>query len=155
MTKKTTQIDSSKLTLKPFPASQKIYIESANHSDVKVAMRNIKLSEKSDLKNFTVYDTSGIYSDEKFLDKIDLNKGLPRLRESWIKGRDDVENYLGRSIKPQDNGLVNTDISKVPSFDTAKLKPLKAKPVKHQRNWPMLELELLPKKWNMWQFVKI
>ncbi|MFM7620046.1 MAG: phosphomethylpyrimidine synthase ThiC [Alphaproteobacteria bacterium] len=127
MTLKTTHIDSSKLTLKPFPASQKIYIDSANFSDVKVAMRQINLSEKSDLKNFTVYDTSGIYSDQSFLDKIDLNQGLPRLRESWIKNRNDVENYQGRAIKPIDNGLTDNNKSQVPSFNTSQLKPLKAK----------------------------
>ena len=32
-----------------------------------------------------IYDTSGAYSDSNI--KIDLKKGLPRLRESWIKSR--------------------------------------------------------------------
>lgn len=36
-----------------------------------------------------IYDTSGFYSDPSF--KIDLKKGLPRLREKWILSRGDVE----------------------------------------------------------------
>ncbi|MGL1330317.1 phosphomethylpyrimidine synthase ThiC, partial [Vibrio parahaemolyticus] len=37
----------------------------------------------------TVYDTSGPYTDPNI--KIDLKKGLPRLREEWITKRGDVE----------------------------------------------------------------
>ncbi len=37
----------------------------------------------------TVYDTSGPYTDPDI--KIDINKGLPRKRESWIADRDDTE----------------------------------------------------------------
>ena len=36
-----------------------------------------------------VYDTSGPYSDPKA--EIDLKKGLPRLREAWIRERGGVE----------------------------------------------------------------
>ena len=36
-----------------------------------------------------VYDTSGFYTDENV--DIDVHKGIPRLRESWIDARDDVE----------------------------------------------------------------
>jgi hypothetical protein len=38
---------SKKLTLGPLPASKKIHISSEKFSDVKVAMRQITLSEKS------------------------------------------------------------------------------------------------------------
>lgn len=40
-----------------------------------------------------VYDTSGPYSDPNV--KIDLKQGLPRMRESWILQRDDVEQLDG------------------------------------------------------------
>ena len=36
-----------------------------------------------------VYDTSGPFSDPNI--EIDLKKGLPRMRESWITSRGDVE----------------------------------------------------------------
>ena len=36
-----------------------------------------------------IYDTSGPFSDPDI--EIDLKKGLPRMRESWITGRGDVE----------------------------------------------------------------
>jgi len=36
-----------------------------------------------------VYDTSGVYTDSNV--SIDLNKGLPNVRETWIEERDDTE----------------------------------------------------------------
>ncbi|MBM5782378.1 MAG: phosphomethylpyrimidine synthase ThiC, partial [Pelagibacterales bacterium] len=69
-----------KLTLGPLPASKKVYVPSEKFADVKVAMREIALSEKSDTKTFTVYDPSGVYTDQNYLDQIDVNRGLPKLR---------------------------------------------------------------------------
>ncbi len=116
-----------KLTLGPLPASSKIYVQSEKFSDVKVAMRQIKLSETSDNKNFTVYDPSGPFTDQDFLDKINLNKGLPRLRESWILERGDVEFYEGRNVKPEDNGVTAAHKPSAPEFDLSSFKPLRAK----------------------------
>lgn len=42
-----------------------------------------------------VYDTSGAYTDPAI--KIDINDGLPRIREQWIKLRDDIEQLPGIS----------------------------------------------------------
>lgn len=124
----TTQKITKKLTLGPLPASSKIHIQSEKFSDVKVAMRQIKLSEKSEAKNFVVYDPSGPYSDQNFLDKIDLNKGLPKLRESWIIERGDVEAYQGRDVKPQDNGIFTAGVkASAPEFDLSTFRPLRAK----------------------------
>lgn len=117
-----------KLTLGPLPASKKVYIQSEKFADVKVAMRQIQLSEKSETKNFTVYDPSGVYTDQNFLDKIDLNQGLPKLREQWILERGDVEAYTGRPVKPEDNGITAAGAkSSVPEFDLSNFKPLRAK----------------------------
>ncbi|OFW80540.1 MAG: phosphomethylpyrimidine synthase ThiC [Alphaproteobacteria bacterium RIFCSPLOWO2_01_FULL_40_26] len=114
-----------KLTLGSLPASKKIYVESKKFSDVKVAMREIALSNKD---FFTVYDPSGVYSDQNFLDKINLNKGLPKLRRQWILERGDVEFYEGREVRPEDNSVkvANTSPS-APSFDLSDFKPLRAK----------------------------
>ena len=114
------------LTLGPLPASEKIYHQSSRFSDVKVAMRKINLSQSSDNKSFTVYDTSGIYTDHNFLEKIDVNKGIPKLRENWILERNDVEYYQGRAIKAEDNGI-GVNIKNVPQFNLNDFKPLKAK----------------------------
>ncbi len=122
-----TQQITKKLTLGPLPASSKIYVQSDRFADVKVAMRQIQLSETSDNKNFTVYDPSGPFTDQDFLDKIDLNKGLPKLRESWILERGDVEFYEGRNVKPEDNGVAAGRKPSAPEFDLSNFKPLRAK----------------------------
>ena len=88
----------SGITRNPLPASKKIYVNGELH-DIRVAMREINLSDTRIEHNgkvrsetngtVTVYDTSGPYTDPTI--KIDLQKGLPRLRENWIKERADVE----------------------------------------------------------------
>ncbi len=83
------------ITRSPFPNSKKIYVEGKIHS-INVAMREIELSPTK-LSNgtlehntpVTVYDTSGAYTDEN--SEINIEKGLPRIREQWILDRDDVE----------------------------------------------------------------
>lgn len=80
----------------PFPNSRKIYVKGSMHN-IDVAMREVNLSDtKLHGKNgeadpnapVTIYDTSGPYTDP--LIEIDIKKGLPRLREQWIKSHDDV-----------------------------------------------------------------
>ena len=87
------------ITRNPLTGSKKVYVPGKLH-DISVAMREIVLTDtvqkfgkdaEKVLKNpsVTVYDTSGPYTDPDF--EIDLKKGLPRLRESWIVKRGDVE----------------------------------------------------------------
>lgn len=122
------KLDNKNLTLGALPASQKIYVPSERFSDVKVAMRRINLTATSDNKFFDVYDTSGVYTDDAVCDKIDLNKGLPKLRQDWILERGDVEDYSGRDVKPEDNGIFIAGAkSSVPEFDLSKFKPMRAK----------------------------
>lgn len=116
-----------KLTLGPLPASRKIHVASSRFDDVRVAMRQIDLAKTSENKTFTFYDPSGPYSDQNFLDKIDLNKGLPKLRQAWIKERGDVEEYEGRIVKPEDNGVTASVKASAPEFDLSNFKPLRAK----------------------------
>lgn len=83
------------ITRSPFPNSKKIYVEGKIHP-INVAMREIQLSPTK-LSNgtleenlpVTIYDTSGPYTDEN--SEIDIEKGLPRIREQWILDRNDVE----------------------------------------------------------------
>lgn len=81
-----------------YPGSEKVYVEGKIHP-IKVAMRKVNLTptvkiingEKLTRKNGSVYiyDTSGVYTDPEV--KININEGLPRLREGWLKQRDDLE----------------------------------------------------------------
>lgn len=90
--------DQEVITRKPLSASKKIYVKGKLHN-IAVAMREIILTdtvhhlngnEKTEINEpVTVYDTSGPYTDPNV--KIDLKKGLPRLREKWILDRNDVE----------------------------------------------------------------
>ncbi|PWN61395.1 phosphomethylpyrimidine synthase ThiC [Chryseobacterium oncorhynchi] len=82
------------ITCSPFPNSKKIYVEGKIHP-INVAMREIQLSPTKLSKGgfeenppVTVYDTSGPYTDENA--EIDIQKGLPRIREQWILDRKDV-----------------------------------------------------------------
>jgi phosphomethylpyrimidine synthase len=111
----------STITLGSLPASQKVYINSNQYRDVAVPMRQINLQNGN---NFTVYDTSGIYTDNQA--NINLNAGLPKIRQNWILERGDVEHYQGRQIKPEDNGT-GLNQKQVPQFDLGNYQPLKAK----------------------------
>ncbi|MEH6385303.1 MAG: phosphomethylpyrimidine synthase ThiC [Colwellia sp.] len=82
-----------------FPNSKKVYVKGKIH-DIKVGMREITLSDTLLAGNkdqptyeknepLCVYDTSGFYTDENV--EVDVHKGIPRLRESWIDNRGDVE----------------------------------------------------------------
>ena len=98
----------------PLPASEKVYIHGSDIlNGVGVPMRKIHVHESAKREPLTVYDTSGIYTDTAA--EIDIEKGLPRIRESWIDARGDTEIYEGRHVKPEDNGNIGAD-KLVPEF---------------------------------------
>lgn len=74
------------ITRDEFPNSKKIYIKGEIHP-IAVAMREIKLNDGNE--SISVYDTSGPFTDPSI--DIDVYKGIPRIREEWIKNRNDVE----------------------------------------------------------------
>ncbi|MDN3646362.1 phosphomethylpyrimidine synthase ThiC [Pontixanthobacter aestiaquae] len=114
------------VTTGPIRGSRKVYVPSPGNKDVKVAMREIELEPTSGEPPVRVYDTSGPYSDPAA--QIDINKGLPQLRRDWIMGRDDVEEYDAREVKPEDNGQLGPDRSGgVPEYPNVISKPLRAK----------------------------
>jgi phosphomethylpyrimidine synthase len=89
------------VTTGPLPGSLKVFAGGTPcNPDIKVPLREIALSGGE--TPVRVYDTSGPYTDPDA--RIDIRKGLPRLRESWIKARGDVEAYDGRAANPLDNG---------------------------------------------------
>lgn len=81
------------ITRTPFPNSEKIEIRGKIYLDLKIYMRkirqmptvNIKNGEKVTIPNpdIYVYDTSGPYTDPQI--EINLKKGLPRIRETFIQ----------------------------------------------------------------------
>ncbi|SCY91919.1 MULTISPECIES: phosphomethylpyrimidine synthase ThiC [unclassified Lysinibacillus] len=115
-----------------FEGSKKVYVE-GSHPDILVPMREIALSPTTgsfgDEKNapIRVYDTSGPYTDPNY--HIDITKGLPTLRRAWIEERGDVEEYEGRTIKPEDNGFRRVDDPRIQEnvFPELERKPLRAK----------------------------
>jgi phosphomethylpyrimidine synthase len=115
-----------------FSGSKKVYVE-GSRPDIKVPMREIELSPTTgtfgEEKNppVRVYDTSGPYTDANY--SVDITKGLPALRSTWIHERGDVEEYTGREIKPEDNGYQNENDPRANHnvFPGLKRKPLRAK----------------------------
>ena len=97
MKKKDTAPKQDGVTRQPFPNSKKIYVEGKIHPQIKVAMREIELSDTVDSMTkkrtpnepVTVYDTSGPYTDPT--KEINIHNGLERIREQWILDRGDVE----------------------------------------------------------------
>lgn len=82
-----------------YPNSEKIY-KNGSLFPIKVGMRKINLTpsvsfnsnnEKIIEENapVVVYDTSGVYTDPNV--KVDINKGIPRLREKWIAERGNIQ----------------------------------------------------------------
>src|SRR5499427_1004336 len=92
------------VTTGPISASRKVYVSPEGHPDVRVPLREIALSKESGEAPFHVYDPSGPYTDANAT--IDVEKGLPRIRESWVRERGGCEHYQGREVKPEDNGNV-------------------------------------------------
>jgi len=115
-----------------FEGSKKVYVE-GSRPDILVPMREIALSPTTgsfgEEKNapVRVYDTSGPYTDPAY--KVDITRGLPALRSKWIRERGDVEEYVGRTIKPEDNGFRNADDPRIQEnvFPELSRKPIRAK----------------------------
>lgn len=118
-----------------YPSSEKVYLKGSLFP-INVGMRKINLTPNVHYEGNTrietpnepvlVYDTSGPYTDPN--QKIDINQGIPRLREEWIANRgdvdelDDITSQYGR-MRRNDHSL---DAIRFP----IQHKPLKAKPCK-------------------------
>lgn len=111
------------VTTGPLPASTKVFKPGVLHPDIRVPMREIALHPSAGEPPVTVYDSSGPYTDPTA--EIAIERGLPRLRESWIMARGDVEPHEGRHVKPEDNGFVSDD-RLTPEFPVRR-RPLRAR----------------------------
>jgi phosphomethylpyrimidine synthase len=100
MKKANTLPSESTISTEPLAGSRKIHVNGELFPEIKVAMREISLNPSTRFNKFKkteevspnpalpVYDTSGPYTDSNV--KIDVYKGLSRLRESWIINRKDT-----------------------------------------------------------------
>ena len=109
-------------------------------------MREIKLAPTTlpngagELPNdpVRVYDTAGAWGEADYHG--DVTKGLPRMREAWVRERQDVEEYQGRAVSPRDDGYLSEvhkagarmkdGQRKLVEFNNTHNRPLRAKPGK-------------------------
>jgi len=116
----------------PFPNSRKVYIE-GSRTDIRVPMREISLTPTTTSHGteenapILVYDTSGPYTDPSV--KIDLEKGLPTVREAWIKERDDTLELVDLSSEYGKKRRDDASLDEL-RFDHVR-SPRKAKPGKN------------------------
>ncbi|HEU02819.1 MAG TPA: phosphomethylpyrimidine synthase ThiC, partial [Aurantimonas coralicida] len=111
------------VTSGPLPASRKIWRAGTLHPEVRVPMREISVHPTAGEPPVTVYDSSGPYTDDTAT--TDIAAGLPRKRRDWTLAAGDVEDYAGRVVRPEDNG-VTSDAKRVPTFPVGHA-PLRAK----------------------------
>ncbi|WP_218598819.1 phosphomethylpyrimidine synthase ThiC [Polaribacter sp. NJDZ03] len=119
------------ITRHPFPNSTKVYVSGKIHPQIKVAMREIALSDTTDSltkkktpnEPVTVYDTSGPYTDPN--KEINIHAGIERIREQWILDRKNVEQLDGFSSEYCNERLNDKSLDHM-RFALLK-KPLRAK----------------------------
>jgi len=118
------------ITQSPIPGSTKKYIKGSIH-DIEVAMREIHLSPTTDRSGnkwnnppLTVYDTSGPYTDPE--QPINIEEGLEKIREPWIRERDDTEQLNCPGSRYGQIRLNDSSLDKL-RFPHVNKRPLKGK----------------------------
>ncbi|MBR3071265.1 phosphomethylpyrimidine synthase ThiC [Fibrobacter sp.] len=103
---------------KPFPQSRKIYVPGKLFPDLKVAMREITLDDPK-CPVLPVYDTSGAYGDP---DKtIDVKKGLERIREPWIRERQEKDGGHKTQMQYAREGVITREMEYVAIRENQKM----------------------------------
>ncbi|HEV2364953.1 MAG TPA: phosphomethylpyrimidine synthase ThiC [Caulobacteraceae bacterium] len=82
--------------------SRKVYEPGVLHPCLRVPFREIAVHPSAGEPPLTLYDPSGPYTDPAAA--IDIEAGLPRPREAWIRARGDVVEIAPRAVRPEDNG---------------------------------------------------
>ncbi|MDP3174310.1 MAG: phosphomethylpyrimidine synthase ThiC [Phenylobacterium sp.] len=86
------------------PGSKKVFQQGVLWPDIRVPFREVAVHPSAKEPALTLYDTSGPYTDPHT--KIDIEKGLSKVREPWVVSRGDVEIVESpREVKPEDNGF--------------------------------------------------
>ncbi|GLS45795.1 phosphomethylpyrimidine synthase ThiC [Methylobacterium brachythecii] len=93
------------VTTGPIQGSRKVYSSVPGRDDIKVPFREIVLTDPKE-PSVRVYDPSGPYTETDA--RIDLEKGLPLVREPWIAKRA-YATVKPREVKPEDNGFAAAD----------------------------------------------
>src|SRR5919199_5367634 len=90
--------------------SQRVYV-AGERAGVRVPLREVALNATrgpegrvEENQPVRVYETSGPWGDPEV--RCDERAGLAPLRREWIVGRNDVEEYAGREVKPEDDGYL-------------------------------------------------
>jgi phosphomethylpyrimidine synthase len=125
-------LQAPKVTTGPLTASRKVYSAPEDFPGLRVPLREVVLSEGAGEPPVPVYDSSGIYTENDV--DVDVARGLPRDREAWVAERGGVEAYLGRDVKPEDNGNVS-------GGRLAQEFPLKHQPFRAVEGAPVTQLE--------------
>ncbi|WP_394358784.1 phosphomethylpyrimidine synthase ThiC [Porphyromonas macacae] len=105
------------VTSGPIPGGEKIYV-TGSRSDIRVPMRRINLSntrlddgEIECNEPVVVYDTSGPYTDPGY--SVDLDAGLPHIREQWIEERADTVRLHSLSSEYGRQRLADTSLDEL------------------------------------------
>ncbi len=96
------EFSTPKVTTGPLPSSRKDYTSPEAAPHLRVPRRLIDLHPSANEPALPVYDPSGPYSDPDV--SIDVERGLARPRDAWVRARGNVEDYEGRHVRPEDNG---------------------------------------------------
>lgn len=118
-----------------YPGSEKVYVKGEIYPEISVGMRRVTLTptvkvdaegNKTVRENAPVYiyDTSGPFTDPTV--NLDINAGIPRIRESWNARRDDLEELPEISSEYGRRRLAMTELDSI-RFGKH-YKPLRAKP---------------------------
>jgi phosphomethylpyrimidine synthase len=124
-----------------WPNSQKIYV-AGQGAGVRVPVREVTLNMTrrtdgtlEENPPVRTYDASGPWGDPAV--KCDERAGLAPLRREWIVGRNDVAEYVGREVKPEDDGYLTAGAAeyaqakpkgRLEYFPGLRRAPLRAKP---------------------------
>ena len=139
---------------KAYAHAEKAYMHGTMFPYIKVGMQKVNLTPTVNIVNgekvatpnapVYIYDTSGPFSDPDI--EIDLKKGLPRMRESWITGRGDVEQLP--SLPNTEKCGVTTKAWTTCASSTSPC-PIAPKQEKPLHRWHTPKPESLHRKWNM------
>jgi phosphomethylpyrimidine synthase len=121
--------------------SQRVYV-AGETAGVRVPLREVALNATRRMDGHVeenppvrVYETAGPWGDPTV--KCDEREGLAPLRREWIVGRNDVEEYAGREVKPEDDGYLTAGAAeyaqaktkgRLEYFPGLRRAPLRAKP---------------------------
>ncbi len=120
----------SKTIFEPITGSKKIYVKGKIHP-IRVPMREIHLSDFQNAdgtieknESLALYDTTGPFTDPEV--SLDIQQGLPRFRDAWLKKNEDLESLSQFSSVYARQRLADSSLDEI-RFPNQPRFPLKAK----------------------------